>query len=151
MGGTYLILCLFFVTLLFPFNFLLGVFNCYDHGYIKSISYQLRIRLCYMSFLSIFLSRTSISLPFIYLFRFNLVASYIMHLSVTLWSSYSSVITPVIAGGSGISDTHLHLGGEWQMWINVLPKNLSARLKFEPSIFELRVRVNEPLYHYALS
>ena len=36
--------------------------------------------------------------------------------------------------------THVHLGGGWQMWINVLPKDASSGQEFEPTILGLRVK-----------
>lgn len=33
----------------------------------------------------------------------------------------------------------MYLGGKWQLWINILSKDSSARLGFEPSTFWLRV------------
>lgn len=42
--------------------------------------------------------------------------------------------------GSGISGTNIHLGGEWQLWIDVLPKDVDATLRFEPSTLGLKVK-----------
>ena len=42
--------------------------------------------------------------------------------------------------------THWHLGGEWQMWINVSPKDISAWLGFEPSTLWLESQGNKPLH-----
>ena len=44
--------------------------------------------------------------------------------------------------------THLHLGGEWQLWISNFAKGCERQTEIWTLNLRIESQVNEPLYHF---
>lgn len=90
-------------------------------------------------------------------FYSNNGVSFKVQMSVISWiSRHSNIVTPVVVHGQICStlvyqvpvSINLHLGGEWQKWIIILPKDVGDGLWFEPSTLGFRV---EGINHYTMT